>query len=72
MENENGRRRVEGGDACERKNGRGVDINRNYAVDWGVKEKDYDPYEEFPGTDPFRQAAPGCSDGTSSRAAVTM
>ena len=57
MENANGRERVQQGDSCERKNGRGVDINRNYLVDWGVKEKDYDPYEEFPGTEPFRWPA---------------
>ena len=37
MENVNGRTKVEAGDFCERKNGRGVDCNRNWAVDWGVK-----------------------------------
>lgn len=35
MENELGRDLVEGGKLCERKNGRGVDPNRNYPVDWG-------------------------------------
>ena len=54
MENMRGRELVEKGKLCERKNGRGVDPNRNYPVDWGKKEKDYDPAEEFPGTAPFR------------------
>ncbi|XP_062018683.1 inactive metallocarboxypeptidase ecm14 isoform X2 [Rosa rugosa] len=55
MENLNGRRLVEAGDLCERRNGRGVDLNRNWSVDWGKKEKDYDPYEENPGTAPFSE-----------------
>ncbi|CAM6103817.1 unnamed protein product [Calypogeia fissa] len=55
MENLNGRRRVEAGDLCERKNGRGVDPNRNWGVDWGKKEKDYDPSEEYPGIAPFSE-----------------
>ena len=55
MENANGRAKVEAGDLCERKNGRGVDCNRNWAVDWGVKAPDYDPYEEYPGTAPFSE-----------------
>ncbi|XP_022951366.1 metallocarboxypeptidase A-like protein TRV_02598 [Cucurbita moschata] len=55
MENLNGRRLVEGGDLCERRNGRGVDLNRNWSVDWGKKEKDYDPYEENPGLSPFSE-----------------
>ena len=55
MENERGRAIVEGGNACERKNGRGVDPNRNWGVDWGVKAPDYDPKEEFPGTEPFSE-----------------
>lgn len=50
-ENNNGRNKVEGGELCLRKNGRGVDTNRNWEVDWGKKEKDYDPYEEYPGAD---------------------
>jgi hypothetical protein len=54
MENTAGRDLVEGGKLCERKNGRGVDPNRNWAVDWGRKEKDYDPAEEFPGRAPLR------------------
>jgi hypothetical protein len=33
-----------------------VDTNRNWGVDWGVKEKDYDPNEEFPGKAPHRRA----------------
>lgn len=55
IENFNGRKRVEAGDLCERRNGRGVDLNRNWGVDWGKKEKDYDPYEENPGTAPFSE-----------------
>ncbi|KAI4377640.1 hypothetical protein MLD38_015236 [Melastoma candidum] len=55
MENLNGRKIVEGGDLCERRNGRGVDLNRNWSVDWGKKEKDFDPYEENPGTGPFSE-----------------
>jgi len=55
MENENGRAKVEKGDLCERKNGRGVDPNRNWGVDWGVKEPDYDPKEEYPGTKAFSE-----------------
>ncbi|OVA11978.1 Peptidase M14 [Macleaya cordata] len=55
MENLNGRKLVEAGDLCERRNGRGVDLNRNWSVDWGKKEKDYDPYEENPGTAPFSE-----------------
>ncbi|KAL6011899.1 hypothetical protein ACLOJK_002365 [Asimina triloba] len=55
MENLNGRKLVEAGDLCERRNGRGVDLNRNWSVDWGKKEKDYDPYEENPGPAPFSE-----------------
>ena len=55
MENENGRAKVEEGDLCERKNGRGVDPNRNWSVDWGVKEPDYDPKEEYPGKKAFSE-----------------
>ncbi|XP_010482001.1 PREDICTED: uncharacterized protein LOC104760740 isoform X2 [Camelina sativa] len=55
IENPNGRKRVESGDLCERRNGRGVDLNRNWGVDWGKKEKDYDPSEENPGTGPFSE-----------------
>lgn len=47
---------MEAGQLCERKNGRGVDTNRNWEVHWGHKEKDYDPNEEFPGAKPFRSA----------------
>lgn len=39
MENLNGRKRVEEGELCDRRNGRGVDLNRNWSVDWGKKEK---------------------------------
>ena len=39
MENVRGRERVERGELCERKNGRGVDPNRNWEVHWGHKEK---------------------------------
>jgi len=55
MENQMGRKKVEAGDLCERKNGRGVDPNRNWEVDWGVKAPDYDPNEEYPGTRPFSE-----------------
>lgn len=55
LENVNGRRKVEKGDLCERKNGRGVDTNRNFKVHWGFKEKDYDPAEEFPGAEPLSE-----------------
>jgi len=54
LENSNGRDVVEKGQLCERKNGRGVDTNRNWAVDWGKKEKDYSAAEENPGPGPFR------------------
>lgn len=57
MENIHGREIVESGNLCERKNGRGVDSNRNWPVHWGVQEKDYDPSEEFPGSNPFRYAS---------------
>ncbi|EFN56559.1 hypothetical protein CHLNCDRAFT_144224 [Chlorella variabilis] len=55
MENVRGRERVERGELCERKNGRGVDPNRNWEVHWGFKEKDYDPREEYPGSAPFSE-----------------
>ncbi|GLT75575.1 hypothetical protein SLA2020_472900 [Shorea laevis] len=55
MENLNGRKLVEAGDLCERRNVKGVDLNRNWGVDWGKKEKDYDPYEENPGSAPFSE-----------------
>lgn len=55
MENVRGRERVEAGEPCLRKNGRGVDTNRNWAVHWGFKEPDYDPEEEFPGDRPFSE-----------------
>ena len=54
MFNMGGRQKVESGDLCERKNGRGVDTNRNWDIHWGFQEKDYDPSEEYPGTAPFR------------------
>ncbi|KAL9262943.1 hypothetical protein AKJ16_DCAP11416 [Drosera capensis] len=46
-----GRRKRSG----ERRNGRGVDLNRNWSVDWGKTEKDYDPTEENPGSSPFSE-----------------
>lgn len=55
MENLHGREMVEGGSLCERKNGRGVDPNRNWDIHWGHKEKDYDPSEEYPGSRPFSE-----------------
>ena len=57
IENVNGRALVEDSKKfCERKNGRGVDVNRNFPVNFGVKEKDYDPNEEFPG--PYAMSEP--------------
>ena len=55
LENGGGRAKVEGGELCLRKNGRGVDPNRNWDIHWGVKEKDYDPYEEAAGAAPFSE-----------------
>ncbi|KAL3151585.1 hypothetical protein ABBQ38_012581 [Trebouxia sp. C0009 RCD-2024] len=55
MENVNGRKLVESGQLCERKNGRGVDPNRNWDAHWGFKEPDYDPAEEYPGSAPFSE-----------------
>lgn len=55
MENVRGRLLVEAGKLCERRNGRGVDLNRNWDVDWGRKEADYNPAEEFPGTGAFSE-----------------
>jgi Zinc carboxypeptidase len=55
LENPRGRGLVEDGALCERKNGRGVDPNRNWKVHWGFKEADYDPNEEFPGSKPFSE-----------------
>ena len=49
MENVGGRRLFEGGKLCERKTAHGVDTNRNWPVDCGVKAPDYDPSEEYPG-----------------------
>jgi len=55
LENVGGRAKVESGELCLRKNGRGVDTNRNWDVHWGFKEKDYDPYEEAAGARPFSE-----------------
>ncbi|CAI5505020.1 unnamed protein product [Closterium sp. Naga37s-1] len=55
MANVNGRKKVEAGELCERRNGRGVDINRNWDCDWGVKEKDYNPLEKASGTHAFSE-----------------
>jgi hypothetical protein len=57
MENVHGREVVEAGNLCERKNGRGVDTNRNWDLHWGFRERDYDPSEEYGGTHPFRYRA---------------
>lgn len=60
MDNVRGRELVEGrGMLCNRRNGRLVDPNRNFKVDWGVKEADYSAYEENPGSEPYR-CAYGC------------
>jgi hypothetical protein len=59
MENRGGRKLVEQhGDMCERKNGNGVDPNRNWAVDWGIREKDYLAYEEYAGEAAFSEPEP--------------
>jgi hypothetical protein len=55
MENRGGRVKVEAGELCLRKNGRGVDTNRNWPLHWGFKEADFDPYEEAPGAHPFSE-----------------
>jgi len=55
LENAGGRAKVESGELCLRKNGRGVDPNRNWGMHWGFKEKDFDPYEEAPGAHPFSE-----------------
>ncbi|KAI3465218.1 hypothetical protein Pfo_021881 [Paulownia fortunei] len=56
VENLNGHKLVEDGELYERRNGRGVDLNRNWIIDWGKKEKvDCDPFEENPGTAPFSE-----------------
>ncbi len=55
LENAGGRAKVEAGELCLRKNGRGVDTNRNWGAHWGFKEKDYDPYEEAAGARPFSE-----------------
>ena len=63
MENMSGRRALEEKNkVCLRKTGRpmpdgstGVDPNRNWGVDWGVYEEDYNPNEEYPGQEPFSE-----------------
>ncbi|KAL4580227.1 hypothetical protein LXL04_016412 [Taraxacum kok-saghyz] len=56
IENLNGCAKVEAGEICERRNGRGVDLNRNWSVDRGKKKRfDYDPKEENPGSGPFSE-----------------
>eukprot|EP00892_Ulva_mutabilis_P010111 jgi/Ulvmu1/7472/UM037_0015.1 len=59
IENRGGRQLIEQkGDLCERKNGNGVDPNRNWGVDWGKREKDYSKYEENAGTHAFSEPEP--------------
>ena len=48
-------------DQCQRINGRGVDPNRNWEVDWGILESDYDPSEEYGGTEPFSEPEVMCT-----------
>ncbi|PWA58869.1 DNA glycosylase [Artemisia annua] len=38
LENLNGSKKVEARELCERRNGRRVDLNRNWSVDWGEKK----------------------------------
>jgi hypothetical protein len=56
IENRGGRKLIESTrDFCERKNGHGVDPNRNWEVDWGVREKDFSAYEESAGEHAFSE-----------------
>ena len=62
MENMSGRRYLEReNDTCLRKTARsveyglGVDPNRNWGVDWGVLEKDYNANEEYGGAEAFSE-----------------
>jgi hypothetical protein len=50
-----GGRWIADGKLCERKTAHGVDTNRNWPVDWGVKAPDYDPSEEYPGKGPLSE-----------------
>ena len=50
-----GRRVAETVDVCGRVNGRGVDVNRNWPVDWGIKDPGYDAGEENPGAAPLSE-----------------
>ena len=72
MENYNGRKVVEEGDLCERRNGRGVDPNRNWAVDWGVEDKEYNPKEEEHGKAPFRLLEGWCNKTDCRRARTVI
>jgi len=49
------RRKVEKGDLCNRMNGRGVDINRNWDNHWGIKGPEYLASEEYGGTKAFSE-----------------
>ena len=46
---------------CHRINGRGVDINRNYVVDHGIRERDYNPSEEYGGVSPLSEPESKCT-----------
>lgn len=49
------RKLAEAGRYCERGNGRGVDVNRNYAFEWGKADNETLPEEEKPGTAAFSE-----------------
>lgn len=49
------RKLAEAGRYCERGNGRGVDVNRNYAFEWGKVDNETLPEEEKPGTAAFSE-----------------
>lgn len=50
------RRLVEGGRYCERGNARGIDVNRNFAFEWGRIDEETMKEEERPGVSAFSEA----------------
>ncbi|KAK8551690.1 hypothetical protein V6N13_120136 [Hibiscus sabdariffa] len=57
LENLNGRKLVEAGELCERRNGRRVDLNRNWGIDWGRKETNSTWFTCQPETQIMREVA---------------
>ena len=49
------------GALCERKNGRGVDTNRNWEVHWGFKETGLRPLRGVPGREALQVRRPLCT-----------